>query len=127
MAEKPVKSCKLSSEHLYRSYRETCMGGASHRWRELFACQPKNKYGKLIRKNSYCSHYGNPFIFLLGIPLAIFKKKESKFRKKKRRQLTETRSYKTLQVYLQNGKNISLYYIGAYDFIASHIFYNNLF
>lgn len=37
MAEKPVKSCKLSSEHLYRSCRETCMGGAIHRWRELFA------------------------------------------------------------------------------------------
>lgn len=45
MAEKPVMSCKLSSEHHYWSYRETYMGDASHRWRELFAFPSRKEQG----------------------------------------------------------------------------------
>jgi len=41
MAEKPVTSCKLSSEHRYWSYLERGMGVVRLRWRELFAFLPK--------------------------------------------------------------------------------------
>lgn len=36
MVKEAIEGSKLSSELLQWSYRETCMGSASYRWRELF-------------------------------------------------------------------------------------------